>query len=66
MKYCIVKGYSSEGLSGAIACLEKEVNEKIKDGWKPIGGNSTVRIENGVYVLTQSMTKEKPAGLMPS
>ena len=40
----------------AMAKLEKQVNELIKDGWKPLGGISSVI--GGT--LIQAMIKEEP------
>lgn len=66
MKYCIVSSEPSLGNNKTEwkmrEELERKVNEKINEGWKPIGG-VTMAIGNigfnEYYYYAQAMIKEK-------
>ncbi|MGN1299467.1 MAG: DUF1737 domain-containing protein [Candidatus Scatovivens sp.] len=38
--------------------LEEQVNEALKEGWKPQGGVSTVRQKSNVFIISQAMIKD--------
>lgn len=65
MKYKIIKVYGNIDIQMLNDDLEREVNESINEGWKPLGGISVISTtnppdyESGEYVeIWQPMIKE--------
>ena len=61
MKYCVVTRYDDDSFKyryeNSAKNLQREVNERIKMGWKPLGGIS-VSISDTRYIFAQAMVKE--------
>jgi Domain of unknown function (DUF1737) len=56
MRYRVIEAKDVEG-------LEQDVNEHIRDGWRPLGGVCVVNSQANTYAwwFYQAMTREGPA-----
>jgi Domain of unknown function (DUF1737) len=57
MRYRLIEAKDVEG-------LEQDVNEHIRDGWKPLGGVAVVNSQNNTYAwwFYQALVRDKEDG----